>query len=287
MGLWLSLWASLVLVLIWDLYGRTSVSKRAMTTLGLSIVLFICYGTYFLYDSGFSSLKEYVIVYLVELSLSIDNLFIFSVIFARYAIEGKYQQKLLTIGIISAVVLRAVFIVFGIELVQHFSWVNYFLGAILLWTAWRILQHTKPEPLQFSWLPITHKPHNGKFIIKHNGHWYVTSLCVALVAIEGTDLLFALDSIPASLAITTNMPILIVANILAIIGLRSLFFFVQKGLKMLHYLDYSLSAILLFIGIKIIIHPFFTIPSGYALLVVLTLMGIGAVASYVRDKPQA
>lgn len=286
MEIWLSLCLSVLVVLIWDLYGPISIAKRATITLSLSLFLFIGYGLYFLYTMDVTSLKEYVIVYLVELSLSIDNLFIFSVIFTHYSIHGHYQQKLLTIGIISAVVLRTVFIIAGIELVQSFAWINYFLGAILLWTAWRMVRQTKSEPLDFSWLPITQKPHRGKFFIKDGGRWYLTSLCVALIAIEGTDLLFALDSIPASLAITHNTSILIVANILAIIGLRSLFFFVQKGLKMLYYLDYSLSAILLFIGAKIILHPFFTIPSGYALLVVLTIISVGIIASYVRGPQE-
>ena len=205
---------------------------------------------------------KYITGYFIELSLSIDNVFVIAVIFSSFAIPKKYQHEVLFYGILGAIVFRALMIFFGVALINKFEWIIYVFGAFLLFTAYRMLMHKEEEfdpkkSLVFRLLkklfPISYKMDKDKFFIKRMGVKAATPLFVALIVIELTDILFALDSIPAILAITSDPFIVFSSNILAIMGLRSMYFLISRMLDKFKYINYSLVIILAFVGVKMIL----------------------------------
>src|SRR5690625_2277242 len=195
---------------------------------------------------------KYITGYFVELSLSIDNVFVIAVIFSSFAIPAKYQHEVLFWGIIGAVVFRALMIVFGVALINKFDWIIYVFGAFLLYTAFNMLKKDEEKDPKDSWLykkvsnviPITDEIKSHDFFIKKNAKRYATPLFIALIIIELTDIMFALDSIPAILAITQEQFIVFSSNILAILGLRSMFFLIVGMLEKFSLINYSLAVIL-------------------------------------------
>lgn len=227
--------------------------------------------------------------YLLEESLSIDNLFVMALVFAQFQVPKKYQHRVLFWGILGVLVFRGILIGLGVWLVHYFTWLFYFFGALLLWSAVRMLRHNDEETnvsdhgvVRFirRFYPVTDSYHGGQFFTIENGKKAVTPLFVALVVIETTDILFAFDSVPAVFSITTDPFLVFSSNIFAILGLRSLYFVLSSILDRFEYLRYSLIAILFFIGLKMILLPMKVhIPILVSLSVIGLLLAGGVVAS--------
>lgn len=241
-----------------------------------------------------AAVLKYITGYLIELSLSIDNVFVIAVIFSSFSIPQKYQHEVLFYGILGAVVFRALMIFFGVALINKFDWIIYVFGAFLLYTAYRMLGHNEDEydpkkSKMFRFLkklfPISYKMDGDKFFIKRMGVRAATPLFVALIIIELTDILFALDSIPAILAITADPFIVFSSNILAILGLRSMYFLISRMLTKFRYINYSLVVILAFVGIKMILSHNVEIPEWLSLSVIGLSLAGGIIASLLLPDP--
>lgn len=260
-----------------------------MLALGFNIIIY--------YTHGSQSALEFFTGYLVEESLSVDNLFIFLLIFRYFKTPENLQHRVLFYGILGAIIMRALFIFGGIALVQHFKWLFYIFGFLLIYMGGKIVIqketeiHPEQNPLVkwFSkWMPFTNKYHGEKFFIYEQGKRYATPLFLTLLTVEFTDLLFAIDSIPAIFAITLDPFIVYTSNIFAILGLRSLFFALKASLDFFHYLHYAIGIILVFIGIKMIIQPFFHLPIWITLGFILTALTSAIVFSFIfpQSKPK-
>ncbi|WP_421807588.1 TerC family protein [Flagellimonas sp.] len=239
-----------------------------------------------------ASLK-YITGYLIELSLSIDNIFVIAVIFTSFQIPQKYQHRVLFWGILGAIIFRALMIFFGVALIKKFSFTTYIFGAFLIFTALRMLfSKEKPFNPKHSFvyrnlrkiMPITSQMQGQKFFIKLRHITAATPLFIALVVIEFTDILFALDSVPAILAITSDPFLVFSSNIFAILGLRSMYFFLAHMIDRFYYLKYSLVAILSFVGVKLILAHHYTFPEWFSLSFIAVALLTGILASKKEEK---
>jgi tellurite resistance protein TerC len=238
---------------------------------------------------------KYITGYLIELSLSVDNIFVIAVIFTSFKIPLKYQHRVLFWGILGAIIFRALMILFGILLIKKFSFTTYIFGAFLIFTAYRMLVskdeefHPKKSFIYRQirkFIPITSHMDGEHFFIKRRHITAATPLFIALVIIEFTDILFALDSIPAILAITSDPFLVFTSNIFAILGLRSMYFFLSNMLAKFHYLKFSLIAILTFVGIKLILAHHFKFPEWISLSVIAVSLLIGVILSLKSANKQ-
>lgn len=271
--------------------------KEAMIWSGVWITLALLFnlGIYLWY--GEQPGLEFLTGYLIEKSLSIDNIFLFLTIFSFFSIPRKYQHKILFWGVLGALVMRGIFIFVGVQLIEHFHWVMYVFGAFLIFSGIKMFFRKNEVPnleknpavqMVRKILPITHKQEDGKFFIVENGKRYATPLFLVLVLIEATDFVFAVDSIPAILAISSNPFIVYTSNIFAILGLRSLYFALAGVVKYFCHLHYGLASILMFVGTKMLIADFYKFPIGYALGVIFILLLISILASIIwpTEKPK-
>ncbi len=248
-------------------------------------------------DAGF----EFFAGWITEYSLSVDNLFVFVIILSAFAVPAIYQQEVLQVGIIGALVLRFLFIIVGAAAIARFSWVFFIFGAFLLYTAYKLASNhgTERDPSQNKvlrlaekYLPVTPKYHEGLFIVKIEGKKYFTPLFIVMIAIFTTDILFALDSIPAIFGLTDDAYIVFTANAFALMGLRQMYFMLDGLLDRLIYLSYGLSVILGFIGIKLIFHAahengFESAPeisTPFSLAVIVGVLGLTIFASLRQTK---
>ena len=247
-----------------------------------------------------NAVLKYITGYLIELSLSIDNVFVIAVIFSSFRIPAKYQHRVLFWGILGAIVFRGLMILFGVALITRFEWIIYVFGIFLLYTAFKMLKgddhdFDPKESFVFRQIkkvyPITTSMHGHDFFIKRMGVTAATPLFVALIIIELTDVLFALDSIPAILAITADPFIVFSSNILAILGLRSMYFLISRMLEKFRYINYSLVAILAFVGLKMLFSHYLELPEWLSLTVISVALLAGVLASLVipdkRKDPSA
>lgn len=236
---------------------------------------------------------KYITGYLIELSLSIDNIFVIAVIFSSFAIPQKYQHRVLFWGILGAIVFRALMIFFGVVLIKKFTFTTYVFGAFLIFTALKML-FSKEEAFNpkksFVYrtlrkvMPITTQMQGEKFFIKIRHVRAATPLFIALIVIEFTDILFALDSVPAILAITSDPFLVFSSNIFAILGLRSMYFFLANMLAKFAYLKYSLVAILTFVGVKLILAHHYAFPEWLSLAFIAVSLTVGIVVSLNRKE---
>jgi tellurite resistance protein TerC len=238
---------------------------------------------------------EFLTGYLIEKALAVDNIFVFYAIFAYFAVPAVYQHRVLFWGVLGALAMRAVFIVAGAALLAKFHWVLYVFGAILVVTAIKLFTmpedgiHPERNPayrLLRRVIPAVSDYHGPRFTIVQAGRRYATPLLIALLLIEWTDLVFAVDSIPAIFAITTDPFIVFTSNIFAILGLRSLFFLLQGVIGRFHLLKPALASVLLFVGAKMLLIDVVKIPIGLSLGAVAGLIAIGVVASLLLPRPQ-
>ncbi|MEO5934325.1 MAG: TerC family protein, partial [Duganella sp.] len=237
---------------------------------------------------------EFLSGYLIEKALSVDNIFIFLLIFTAFQVKPEYQRRVLIYGVLGAIVMRAVMILAGAWVVSEFSWVLYLFGAFLLYTGVKMLKAVDDEPdvknnpvLRFArrHLPVSEGDHGEKFFVWKDGKRYVTPLLLVLILIEVTDLVFAVDSIPAIFAITSDPFIVFTSNMFAILGLRALYFLLADIADRFHLLKYGLALVLCFIGLKMLLLPWIHIPVHISLSVVALLIAGSVVASlYVTRK---
>ncbi|GAB2886849.1 TerC family protein [Streptomyces deserti] len=269
-AVWLLTVAALCLLVAVDFFiGRKphDVSVReAGTWTVVWIVLACVFGLGLLYFGGARPTGEFFAGYITEKSLSVDNLFVFVLIMAKFAVPSQYQQRVLMIGVIMALVLRAVFIAAGAAIISAFSWVFYLFGAFLIWTAWKLIQDARKEEHEEEYqenkllkaverrFGVADRYHGTKLFITENGKRVMTPMLVVMLAIGSTDVLFALDSIPAIYGLTQDPYIVFTANAFALMGLRQLYFLIGGLLKKLVHLSYGLSIILGFIGVKLVLH---------------------------------
>lgn len=233
---------------------------------------------------------EFLTGYVIEESLSVDNLFVFLLIFAYFKVPAQYQHGVLFWGILGAMAFRAVFILLGVALITKFGWVIYVFGAILIYSGIKMAtsedKEIEPEKnpvvkLFRRFMPVTTEYDGSKFFVMRDGRRWATPLLLVLVVVETTDLIFAVDSIPAVLAITQDKFIVYTSNIFAIMGLRALYFALKGTMDMFHHLHYGLCVILIFIGVKMCGSHFFHISTGVALAVVGGVLALSVVASLV------
>jgi tellurite resistance protein TerC len=281
-----------------DLYlvngkARVITIKSALIWSAIWIGAALLFNVFVYFQLGTEKALMYFTAYIIEKSLSVDNLFVFLVVFSYFGIPPIYQPRVLRWGILGAIVMRAILIVIGIELVHAFKWMLYVFGAILIVTAFRLVKGieegvdpSKNAVLKFvsRYLPLSTELHGEKFLVRINSALHATPLLATLVVIESTDLVFALDSIPAVLGISQDLFIVYTSNIFAILGLRALYFALAGVMGLFHYLKYALAIILGFIGIKMLIHDFFKIPIEIALVVVFGLLVLAIVASLISPK---
>ncbi|MBS1146878.1 MAG: rane protein, partial [Proteobacteria bacterium] len=236
---------------------------------------------------------EFFTGYLIEKSLSVDNVFVFLLIFAAFHIKPEYQRRVLIYGVLGAIVLRAIMILAGAWVVREFNWVLYFFGAFLVVTGIRMLVMAEKTPdleqnpvLKFArrHLRISDGDHGEKFSVMKDGVRYFTPLFLVLILIEVTDLVFAVDSIPAIFAITTDPFIVFTSNIFAIMGLRALYFLLADVADRFHLLKYGLAMVLTFIGTKMLIMPWVHVPVQASLAIVAVLIGSSVVASLIATR---
>ena len=259
----------------------------------ISLALLFNVGVYFL--MGKEKAIEFLTGYVIEKSLSVDNLFVFIMVFSYFNVDTKYQHKVLFWGILGALVMRAIFIFAGVALIQQFHWIIYIFGAFLIFTGIKMLaqKDEKIEPeknplvrLFKRFFPVTDTMHDDRFFVKINAKTVATPLFIVLLIIEFTDLIFAVDSIPAILAISTDTFIIFTSNVFAILGLRALYFALAGIAKLFYYLKYGLSAILVFVGVKMVIAGFFKIPVMYSLLVIVSILTLSILASVIFPKTE-
>ena len=236
---------------------------------------------------------EFLTGYLIEKSLSVDNVFIFLLIFTAFHVPAEFQRRVLIYGVLGAIVLRAVMILAGAWVVQEFSWVLYIFGVFLVITGMRMLVMAEKTPdleqnpvLKFArrHLRIADGDHGEKFSVMKDGVRYFTPLFLVLILIEVTDLVFAVDSIPAIFAITTDPFIVFTSNIFAIMGLRALYFLLADVADRFHLLKYGLAMVLTFIGTKMLIMPWYHVPVAASLAIVAVLIGTSVVASLIATR---
>lgn len=238
---------------------------------------------------------EFLTGYIIEKSLSVDNLFVFIMVFSYFNVDTKYQHKVLFWGILGALIMRAILIFAGVALIQQFHWIIYIFGAFLIFTGIKMLLHKNEEMapdknplvrLFKKFFPVTDTMHGDRFFVKINAKRVATPLFIVLLIIEFTDLIFAVDSIPAILAISTDTFIIFTSNVFAILGLRALYFALAGIAKLFHYLKYGLSAILVFVGIKMVIAGFFKIPVMYSLIIIVSILTLSILGSIVFPKKE-
>jgi tellurite resistance protein TerC len=236
---------------------------------------------------------QFLTGYLIEKSLSVDNIFVFVIIFSAMSIPALYQHRVLFWGILSALVLRAAMIFAGVAMLERFHWLIYVFGAFLIFTGLKLFfQRNKEEHPEDGWamrtarrlIPSTNKLEGGHFLTVENGKRVATPLLMALLLVEVTDVIFALDSIPAIFAVTRDPFIVFTSNIFAILGLRSLFFLLAGAVEKFSYLKVGLSAVLVFVGAKMTLVDFVKIPPVVSLVVILTMLTASIVASLIKAR---
>ncbi|MGB7212753.1 MAG: TerC/Alx family metal homeostasis membrane protein [Gemmatimonadales bacterium] len=262
---------------------------------GVLVGIALLFGLVLLGREGPKAMLEYYTGYVVELSLSIDNLFVFILVFQYFAVPVALQPKVLKWGILGALILRALMILGGALLLQRFSWITWVFGGILVFTGWTMLtrrdQHVEPgrNPVVLlvrRFLPVDDAYEGDRFLVRGIRGWRLTPLLLVLLTIEWTDLVFAIDSIPAVFAVTRDPFIVYSSNVFAILGLRALFFLVAGLLDKFRYLKSGVAIVLLFVGLKMAATPFLHIPIGVSLGVIVGVLA-GAVALSLRRPAPA
>ncbi len=269
--------------------------REALAWSGVWIALAAAFAVIELFWHGRAQALQFVTGYVIELSLSVDNLFVFLVIFRYFKVPDQHQHKVLFWGILGALLMRGVFIVAGVGLIRRFSWITYAFGALLVYSGLKLLRqgeteiHPETNPVLRLFrraFPVTKEYVGGQFFTRRNVI-YATPLFVVLLVVETSDILFAVDSIPAVLAITLNAFIVYTSNVFAILGLRSMYFALAGMMDLFHYLHYGLSVVLIFIGLKMLGSHYVNIPTGWALSIVLLVLGASILTSLLNPQKKA
>jgi tellurite resistance protein TerC len=267
--------------------------KEAVVWTIIWVTVAMIFNVLIYFDMGKIKALEFFTGYVIEYSLSVDNLFVFILIFSYFKVSDKYQHKVLFWGIIGALIMRGIFIFAGVALINRFHWIIYIFGGFLVYTGVKMLVHqdvdidpAKNPVVRFArkYLPVTDTMHEDKFFIRKDSRRYVTPLFLVLLIIESSDLIFAVDSIPAVLAISYDRFIVYTSNIFAILGLRSLYFAISGIMEFFRFLKVGVAFVLTFVGLKMCISNYFEIPVLYSLLVIVSILLISIIASVVIKK---
>ncbi len=304
-SIWIGTVAFIVGLLVFDLLASSRKAhdvsfKEASFWSVFYIAVALIFGAWVWIEFGDQFGKEYFAAYVVEKSLSVDNLFVFVIILANFAVPSIYHQRVLMVGIVLALIMRAIFIALGAAALATFSFTFVIFGAILLWTGVKLFQHWDEDPdlndnaiVRYARkkFAFTDQYHGTKMLIKENGKRYATPLLLVMVAIGSTDLLFALDSIPATFGVTQEPFLVFAANAFALLGLRALYFLIKGLLQRLIYLSLGLAFILIFIGAKLILlwaHEIWIevpkVSTNASLLVICLILIVATVASLIKSK---
>lgn len=305
LSIWLATVALILGLLLFDLLTSTrkahDVSFKEATFWSIFyIAVAVLFGIWVWADFGTQFGKEYFAAYIVEKSLSMDNLFVFIIILSNFAVPTIYHQRVLMVGIVLALIMRAIFIAIGAAALEAFAFTFVIFGAVLLWTGIKLMQHWDEDP-DLSENPIvnyaqrkfnfTDKYHGTKLFIKENGKRFATPLLLVMIAIGATDLLFALDSIPATFGVTQEPFLVFAANAFALLGLRALYFLMKNLVQKLIYFSLGLSFILVFIGVKLMLlwaYEEFDAPTkistNISLIVIGSIIAISTIASLIKSK---
>jgi tellurite resistance protein TerC len=297
-GLWAGFFALVFAMLAIDL-GASRRRKEAMSLRTAALWSAVWIGTALIFNLGIYLWRgaepalEFFTAYLIEKALSVDNLFVFVVIFATFGVPALYQRRVLFWGVLGALIMRGIFIFAGAALLDRFHWLMYVFGVFLIFTAVKLAlggeTEIKPErnPLIRLFrkiMPVTEHFEGESFFVRHAGVLMATPLFLVLLVVESTDLVFAVDSIPAVLAVTQDPFLVYTSNVFAILGLRALYFLLAGAMVKFHYLKVGLSLILGFVGIKMLIAGFFKIPIMLSLAVIAGILIVAVVASLVRAR---
>jgi tellurite resistance protein TerC len=292
--------AALILALIFDLgllskKGSVVTMKKALTQTFFWVALAMAFGAFIYFYNGQQSALEYISAYLMEWSLSIDNIFVFILIFSFLSIREQFFGRVLLIGILLAVIFRIIFITAGIELVSRFTWLLYLFGAILIYTGLSMFFSKKEETGDLEknrvyrflkrFLPLISEDGNGKLTIRRDGKKYYTTIFVVIILLASTDIVFALDSIPAVFGITQNRLVIYTSNIFAVLGLRSLFFLLRGAVDKFRFLPKGIATVLVFVGLKMtseLVH--IKVSTLTSLMVIIICIGSSILLSVVIKK---
>ncbi|HVS00177.1 MAG TPA: TerC family protein [Thermoanaerobaculia bacterium] len=267
--------------------------KEAVVWSAVWVTLALLFNAGLYFFRGPDPAIEFFTGYLIEKSLSVDNIFVIALIFSYFAVPAVYQHRVLLWGILGALVMRAVFILVGSALLAAFHWILYVFGAFLLFTGVKmaLMRDTEIHPEQNPVIllvrrlvPVTASYQEGHFFVRQAGRWAATPLFLVLAVVETTDLVFAVDSIPAIFAVTQDPFIVYTSNVFAILGLRSLYFLLAGVMGKFRYLKLGLSAVLVFVGIKMMLVDLYKIPSPVSLAVIAALLAVAIVASLVKSR---
>ncbi len=297
---WLIFHAVIIGLLVLDLglFNKKSHVVKLKEAIGWSIfwiAMGALFGWYIYEVEGSAKAIEYFTGYVVEKSLSVDNLFVFTLIFTSFKVDRKYQHRLLFWGILGAIVMRAGMILAGTELLLRFHWLIVVFGVFLVYSGFGFLKTKKEEDQDYTqskvmkiahrYLNFTKEPHHGHLFVREAGRLRPTDLFAVLIMIEASDIIFALDSVPAVMGITKDPFIVYTSNIFAILGLRSLFFVLEDLLERFHLLNKGIALILMFVGAKMILDLWFKVEASHSLMVIGTILFTSSAMSLVIKKP--
>jgi tellurite resistance protein TerC len=299
---WIIFNAVIILLLMIDLVwinreGRVVPFRQSLLACAAWVSLALVFATFIHQWMGAGKALEFVTGYLIEEALSVDNLFVFILLFSYFKVPKEQERTVLFWGILGALIMRGIFIAGGVALVGRLHWLLYLMGAFLVYSGIQLLFQGEESPvdpeknyvlrLARRFLPISQEYEGKKFFTVQNGKRFATPLFVVLLVVETTDILFATDSIPAILAISRDSFVVYTSNVFAILGLRSLFFAVSGLMKLFHYLNYGLAVVLSFIGIKMVVSFRYQIPTGISLMVVAGVLAISVAASVLFPRRES
>lgn len=296
--LWIAFNVFVLAMLALDLgvFHRTSHAVSLKEALGWSIawiLLALTFNTGLLLFRGPEPALQFLTGYLIEKSLSVDNIFVFVLLFSAFGVPASYQHRVLFWGVLGALIMRGMLIAVGAILIEDFNWILYVFGAFLIMTGIRMAFHKETEVhpernpvlrLVRRVIPVTPGYEGDRFIVRRAGQMIVTPLLLVLLVVETTDLIFAVDSIPAIFAVTTNPFIVYTSNVFAILGLRSLYFVFANIIHKFYYLRPGLAVILTYVGVKMVVNDLYHIPTTLSLLVIVFILAVAIVASILRAR---
>ena len=271
--------------------------KESLIWTAVWVALALVFNAGVWYYAGSQKALEFLTGYLIEKSLSVDNVFVFALLFSYFAVPALYQHKVLFWGVLGALIMRAIMIVLGTALITKFTWVIYIFGGFLVLTGIKMIVkreeeiHPERNPV-VRWfkkfMPVTQDYRGDRFFVRQDGRRWATPLFVVLLLVEISDLIFAVDSIPAIFAVTNDPFIVYTSNVFAILGLRSLYFALAGVMDKFHYLKIGLGVVLAFVGVKMILaHTAYKIDTMLALLIVVLVLAVSVIASLLRPKQSA
>lgn len=257
------------------------------------VVLSLLFNLGIYFTEGSQKALEFLTGYIIEKSLSVDNLFVFLIVFTIFGVELKDQRRVLNYGIVGVIILRGILIVVGASLVQQFHWILYIFGAMLVYAGYRVIfgEDAKIEPeknvavnLFRKLVPVKDGYQGHRFFIKEAGKLMATPLFVCLLVVETTDVVFAIDSIPAIFAITTDPFIVLTSNLMAVLGLRSMYFVLAEVHKSFEYVKYGVGIVLAYVGVKMLIMGFYKIDTVVSLIIILSILTVSVLLSWLRPS---